>query len=339
VSVTRKQRERFHVLEKVLKNHAISTPYMVQKSSINGDNCECATCALNIWKPSVIQDPTLYQQVQKMRMPTPIPKAAPEGGQSDKLSYMSFEDCSLQPFTIEHQPSMVAKQKAKEASFHESPGGRGGRGRRGGRGSRGGRTGRGGRVDTAQPEMHDNCLEISTPGGAPFHLQLARGTVQCKECAKPRVIFSLRAPSKMQPSHTSEEQPPSKADIAACMRIAKDVLQDAIASQDYVCGGQPLPEEHPFHDIFNTAQDLECHMHVEPQFYSKRGRTPQVASWSNPSLCSQCVGGLEATVAEGIPFSTILPLCDKCRGEGVKYPVRSRIRMSQARAANATHAA
>mmetsp|Transcript_21563 Transcript_21563/g.56206 ORF Transcript_21563/g.56206 Transcript_21563/m.56206 type:complete len:260 (+) Transcript_21563:442-1221(+) len=195
------------------------------------------------------------------------------------------------------------------------------------------------RVGIAQPEMPDNCLEISTPGGAPFHLQLARGTVQCKECAKPRVIFSLRAPSKMQPSHTSEEQPPSKADIAACMRIAKDVLQDAIASQDYVCGGQPLPEEHPFHDIFNTAQDLECHMHVEPQFYSKRGRTPQVASWSNPSLCSQCVGGLEATVAEGIPFSTILPLCDKCRGEGVKYPVRSRIRMSQARAAIATHAA
>ena len=50
--------------------------------------------------------------------------------------------------------------------------------------------------------------------------------------------------------------------------IAEQELEDAVDSNIYVCGMQPIGEDNLCHDIFQCDPDLTCTLPVEADFYT-----------------------------------------------------------------------
>ena len=89
-----------------------------------------------------------------------------------------------------------------------------------------------------------------------------RGVVECKECQKPRCLFSIDAPNRMKPT-TIDGVEPTNEEIKACREYAMQQLEAASENPLYVCGMQPLEPDNPMHKLIIARDGLECHDLVE----------------------------------------------------------------------------
>ena len=215
---------------KVLKNHTSSSDYAIQFfKQPRVDNCDCKACGLDMFQP-LRMPASVYKKLHtEMRMPLPIPTVlhgidddGTEEDREDKIQYLPLTESMRRPFTDEHQPSLIARAKARRQATHSvacSGNGRGfGRGQGGRGGFARGRGGRGGSRHAVAITLHSQeaatiAAPIETlesmihiiPNKKDFSIGKAaniRGLVLCNEptCKKPRCIYSHKAPSTMQPA-------------------------------------------------------------------------------------------------------------------------------------------
>ena len=115
--------------------------------------------------------------------------------------------------------------------------------------------------------------------------------------------------------------------------LATQALQGAMASDTYVCGMQPLDQDHPLHNVFVCDSQLTCDQVVEPTFYSsgnKRRKTYDGDADVNvePMLCAVCAGmsmdpdGGFIDDKLATVFNTLLPICQTCLNNNEKYYAR-----------------
>ena len=317
---------------KVLQNHTRSTDYMIQfvKSPLCTPPriCECKACKLGLFQP--LRMPMgAYEKVHSKLFPLQIPQA--QSDESGELRYLSLEDTMKLPFTDEHQPSKKSKTAAaveKDSStIGATPPATRGRGRGRSRGRGRGRRGRSAPVPAAAPvcvappisSTFQKTPNRSFPLGVVLRL---RGLVHCKECQKPRGIYSQQAVQNMKPiaaEYTAEE-------ARECIGIAEQALADAANSEIFMCGMQPLDEGSPCHAIFQCDPNLTCATPVESDFYSTLARTVVVAEGHQRDLnmCAICAGtshddkGGQVDSTLKTIFSVVLPICSICKSQGAK---------------------
>ena len=113
-------------------------------------------------------------------------------------------------------------------------------------------------------------------------------------------------------------------------RLATQALQDAMEAPHYVCGMQPLDDDHCLKGAFLCDDRLTCADPVEGEFYqhSKRPR-----SMCQPALlCATCAGtSLDAEGGYIHPdlshiYKVVLPICNACFTRGEKILVRQHCR-------------
>ena len=240
-------------------------------------------------------------------MPLPIPKPVPENAPRGDLHYMSLDEAVKLPFTDEHQPSKM--KNARTYVVLED----------------------GVAVRAASASKNgDEGSELCPPGLLVG--QNVRGVVFCKECEKPRCIFSKRAPQLLEPATTDSEARPLAEAVSECRNYAKEQLRVATENPLFVCGMQPLDSDHPLYGVFVTRPSVECHDPVEVDYYRQSKK-----EWCEETLCAYCAGG----AGEGGKideeahklFYTVLPLCNNCRSQGAMPMARRRRKNATARAA------
>jgi len=152
--------------------------------------CDCKACELGLFQP--LRMPILaYQELHNMLFPLPIPQASPRDD-SGILHYMSLEENLAMPFTDDHQPSRMSKVAATSAKNSQAiPAPATNRGR--GRGIRGRGRGRGRVVPPPVRflSFYSITQTVKRIGFAIGHLSHLRGVVHCKDCTKPRCIYSM----------------------------------------------------------------------------------------------------------------------------------------------------
>ncbi len=216
---------------KVLKNHTNSSDYIIQFfKQPRVDNCDCKACKLDLFQP-LRMPTTVYKRLHtELRMPLPIPTVLPridddgtKEDREDKIQYLPLSESMRRPFTDDHQPSLIARAKARRQVARSATGSGSGRGYGRGRGEDGrggaarGRGGRGGSrpaaaathaqeaaATTAPIETLESMIHI-IPNKKDFSIGKAaniRGLVLCNEptCRKPRCIYSHKATSTLQPA-------------------------------------------------------------------------------------------------------------------------------------------
>jgi hypothetical protein len=110
--------------------------------------------------------------------------------------------------------------------------------------------------------------EKVTPVDAPhanttFKGNYVRGVVEGKDCIKPRCLFSLNAPNRMNPYFDILGIEPTNEAIKACREYAIQHLETASENNRYICGMQPLEPDNPMHKLIIARDGLECHDLVE----------------------------------------------------------------------------
>ena len=166
-------------------------------------------------------------------------------------------------FTDKHQPSLEHKQRAKIASTITSTSSSSQAVVLASRGSSRGSSGH-----------HKLC-----------HSNYVRGVVECKDCLKPRVLFSLTSPSRMILAAEDGASEPTPAAVAECRAYAAQQLEAAENSELFLCGMQPFDADHPFYGVLVTREGLLCSDHMEVEYYT---HNKQKASWFQPDLCAYC---------------------------------------------------
>ena len=123
-----------------------------------------------------------------------------------------------------------------------------------------------------------------------FTGQNARLTVECKECKKPRVIYS-------------------KVKLTDRYKLQIAIL---CSEYDYTCGSPLTPPEHPLHGKTLVRLNIDCTSPIETGYYSSK--------MSRGDLCYYC-GATESLADENLKKSyiTVYPLCDQCKALGFKY--------------------
>jgi len=191
IKLDKKQSDTFPELLKVLQCHAQSTDYMIQffKESLVS-NCTCKGCMNGLFKP-VRMPRTIYDNVMAFPMPMPIPKPIDASESFTELHYLSFKDAQMLPFTNKQQPSLastalrlVARQR-KTTTNRQLPSSR----------------------VVSGPIITKLKNKSNFKIGVAFKV---RGVVECRNCHKPRCIYSHSAISQMKPP----VQPPSLDDIS-----------------------------------------------------------------------------------------------------------------------------
>ena len=284
---------KYPALQKLLDNHSRGSAYMRQFFKLPLQSpCDCVACQKGLFSPLVMP---AKAYVEIPMMPLPIPKPVPTSGPIGDLHYMSMEQASQQPFTDEHQPSV--KHRAANRSRGAATGGVA-------IANRGSRSG--------QNKM--------------YHSNYVRGVVECKDCLKPRVLFSLTAPSRMVPCAEEGESAPTPGDIARCREYALHQLEVAQESEIYTCGMQPFDSDHPFHEVIYARKELLCSDPMEVEYYT---HTKQKAAWFDENLCAYCAGvNGEGFIDKELlgEWKSLLPVCQSCRDEGAPPLVRSKKR-------------
>ena len=310
-SINRGNISKYPEVDYVLKCHSRAADYLVQifKQPLQAPCC-CAACKHGLWKPFMLKPelagslPTDWQ----VPLPSPLPEEVGEA-----LHYMPLDQAMQCTFSDEHQPSKVARLQR-----------------------RGPATARSAARPRAQPHPRAQDIVGQDTGNKLVSRQLARGVVQCKDCLKPRLVYSATAPNRMVPP-VVEGVTPTNEQIKDCQDMAQQVLQDCLTSSTYICGAPILDEEHPFHGVFVTQMTLGCHDAVEPYYYST---TPSRLGEFSQTLCCFCACQ-DATVDDELCslFRTVLPVCEECISQGALIPVRYATRNSAARSARAAVAA
>ena len=290
----------------VMLQHTRSSPYLVQffKQPLQAP-CACVICRDGLWSPFKLTAELAADLPHSWQVPLPIPIPV-EAGQP--MHYMPLHEAMQHTFTEEHQPSLIdrnesrTKRRARPSQTACQP----------------------------HPRAQNICGQDST--NKIISRPLARGVVSCKDCMKPRLIYSTTSPSRMVPP-VVDGVVPTPQQVADCQRMAKDVLQDAMQSTSYVCGAPVLDPDHPFHSVFQAQSTLTCSDPVEPFFYSCH---PGGRSGLSALLCCFCALG-DGLVDDELKsqFKTVLPVCGACIVEGALIPGRQRTNNSAARAARA----
>jgi hypothetical protein len=95
-----------------------------------------------------------------------------------------------------------------------------------------------------------------------------RGVVNCKDCPKPRCLYSETSPSRMKPVVVNGATEPTAHAIRMCREYAKQKLEEAQDNDLCMCGMQPLDDDDLMHGVIVTRQGLECHHPMEFEYYS-----------------------------------------------------------------------
>ena len=160
-----------------------------------------------------------------------------------------------------------------------------------------------------------------------------RGVVACKECLKPRCLFSMDAPNRMKPAPSIHGIEPTNEEIKACREYAMHPLEAAMESDLYICGMQPLEPDNPMHKQIIARDGLECHDPVEFEYYNHPYHN---AEWFKATMCAYCAGssGHEGFIDEHLrgEWKSLLPVCQACRAKGALPLTRTRKRNGSARA-------
>ena len=253
----------------------------------------------------------------KWQVPLPIPLPVETG---EPGHYMPLHQARAEAFTDCHQPSIISRQTRRgKHNTLRIPGNPTelvmGRPRK-------------------QPHPRAQEMITMNQNNDLVKRHLVRGVVHCKDCCKPRVIYSATAPSRMVPHAVVDGQVPSPEDVHACQVMAKQVLMDACSSPLYVCGSTALDHDHAFSSVFVTQEELTCADHIEAFFYTA---TPSSRQQLSVKLCCFCAledGEVDDELSK--LYRTVLPVCQQCLGEGALIPVRYAQRIAASRAARAT---
>ena len=73
-----------------------------------------------------------------------------------------------------------------------------------------------------------------------LQVQYVRGVVECKNCMKPRCLFSMDSPNNRMKLASIDGMEPSNEEIKACREYAVQQMEAAIENPVYICGMQPL---------------------------------------------------------------------------------------------------
>ena len=154
-------------IQKVLDNHSRGSAYMRQLFKIPLEApCDCMACRKGLFSPLVMP----FQAYQEMSaLPLPIPQQQASTGTVRDLHYITLEQAMTRQFTAEHQPSLMNRKAARASNAHAG-------------------------VFLAGRETRNDSSENKTT-----QAKYVRGVVECKECMKPRCIYSTNAPARMKP--------------------------------------------------------------------------------------------------------------------------------------------
>ena len=157
-----------------------------------------------------------------------------------------------------------------------------------------------------------------------------RGVVECKNCQKPRCIFShfsvshMRVPLPLPVDGEEGEATHPMDNVHQYQAQAKARLIDAMMSPIFMCGMAPLDSDDPFYDIFLADPSLDCDKHIEAEFYVSRIEPTRL------EICCHCAGLSDSPIdlnnslkAHAGPFSIVLPICKACIESGCHVIVRS----------------
>jgi hypothetical protein len=263
--------------------------------------CECIACSEGLFSP-LGMPLSAYKEISAL--PLPIPQPPPATGLPGDLHYMTLDEAMKMPFTAEHQPSLeVRRARSQNTTAHDG-------------------VALAGRERSTVDATRAKTLVVN-------HV---RGVVECKDCMKPRCLFSVVAPNRMKPASIDGREP-SNDEIKACREYAAQQMEAAIENPLYICGMQPLEPDNLMHTIIIARDGLECHDHVEFDYYT---HPYQNAEWFKAAMCAYCASssGLDGFVDAPLreQWKSLLPVCQDCRDAGALPLARTRKRNSAARA-------
>jgi len=143
----------------------------------------CLKSLLGMFSPLIMSLKAYLELVNSYVMPLPIPK--PQDMLRSNLHYVSFEEAVMQPFSDEHQPSLKIRRREENLSRDVALGSR----------------------DTRATEAEQNKLTQSN---------FTRGVVKCKDCMKPRCLYSVTSPSMIKPASMNASPEPTVQEIRSC---------------------------------------------------------------------------------------------------------------------------
>jgi hypothetical protein len=110
--------------------------------------------------------------------------------------------------------------------------------------------------------------------------------------------------------------------------IVEQALEDAVESELFMCGMQPVSEESLCHGIYQCYPNMSCITPVETGYYVIK-RTLMAADGfiRDFHLCALCAntthdaGGRKIDPLMLTMYSVVLPICDACKSDGAKIVV------------------
>jgi hypothetical protein len=171
----------------VLENHPRGSSYFRQplKRPLIAP-CDCISCREGILSSIIMPDETYKKLHETFIMPLPIPKPSHIEGKHD-LQYMSLEEAVKQPFTDKRQPSLINRRQNNNVATGE--------------------VFMDGRESRSTESNNQNKI---TQG------KYVRGLVSCKDCMKPRCLYSFTSPNRMKPIHVDGAIVPTGDAIRTC---------------------------------------------------------------------------------------------------------------------------
>eukprot|EP00873_Tetraselmis_striata_P001254 jgi/Tetstr1/421518/TSEL_012465.t1 len=113
-----------------------------------------------------------------------------------------------------------------------------------------------------------------------------RGVVTCKDCMRPRCMYSLTHPRNMEPAATvvdGKKVQPSVTEKAECKQYALQNFHAAAEHNSFLSGMQPFDDNHPLHGVLVTRSNITCGSLVEFEYYSTQTKR---ATWFDANTCA-----------------------------------------------------
>ena len=141
-------------------------------------------------------------------MPLPIPKPASANGIPDP-HYMTFDEAVKQPFTYEHQTSLQTSRIKNSIVVY-------------------GDVSLGERETKTSSKAETNKVTQD---------KLIRGLVSCKDCTKPRCLYSAISPNRMKTRAIIVDPEPNAESIRLCLEYAIENFDEAQNIAINMCAG------------------------------------------------------------------------------------------------------
>ena len=92
------------------------------------------------------------------------------------------------------------------------------------------------------------------------HGKYIRGVVPCKDCMKPRYLYSFTSPNKMKPNPVDGAIEPTGDAIRMCREYGVQQFESVQDNELYVCGMQHFDADELMYGVIVTRDGLECHI-------------------------------------------------------------------------------